>query len=452
MPISDWPPHVLAIVSLLTASLVSTVLALVILFERPQRYGYSALAGLIVGGVTALTAAGQAMQISSSGGLGMLKVQLTLVAFGVGLAALVDAALASRLPLLGRLRARCRRALRPWLWESSEEIAERAGVASFIPAALGVAIAPRPPTLDQQLARARIMMSVLAGSLLAAFSTLPSFSPAFLTAFAPGSLAVNAVLTALVLFFLDPLLESVHKLARGGSHLPAVNPLPRRWSWWRAATVFILLTLVESLHNAVQAQIASITVDQWVILIEVCALPMVVTTYYFGTALHRTELGARRWDRALEASVVAGTLVLLPFAFGPIVTFLVPQTSVAAIVQSEAWRLGAVAAAALMVYLAVLGSIALALVLSVVSYGVYAVALGLAMIDASPATAPRRAALAIALAGLLTQIVLAGAWWLGLLPSTGYLPILLTLGWSLGLLVSRFDKEMAAEEPARSAG
>ena len=41
-----------------------------------------------------------------------------------------------------------------------------------------------------------------------------------------------------------------------------------------------------------------------------------------------------------------------------------------------------------MVYVAVLGSIALALVLSVVSYGVYSLALGLAMIDASPATRP----------------------------------------------------------------
>ena len=250
------------------------------------------------------------MQASSSGGLGVLKVQLTFVAFGVGLAVLVDAALASRLPLLGRLRAFCRRALRPWLWGFvGRDRWRRAGWRASS-GALSLAIEPQPPTLGQQLARARIMMSVLAGSLLAAFSTLPSFKTAFLTAFAPASLAVDAVLTALVLFFMDPVLESVTSFgarriaASGGSAAAAVELVAgsdriRPADAGRVAAQRRAGADCEHYRRPMGAPDRVVRVadggDHLLLRSRACTGP---------------SSAAASLDRALEASIVAGTLVL----------------------------------------------------------------------------------------------------------------------------------------------
>ena len=114
-PLSCVPPEQVAVV-LLMASVTSAVITLVILAGSWQRHVYSAVAGLAAGIVLRLTPAGQTIAAKADGVYQWIGQPILGVLFALGLSALADAILSSKLPVFGRLRAHGRRALRASRW------------------------------------------------------------------------------------------------------------------------------------------------------------------------------------------------------------------------------------------------------------------------------------------------------------------------------------------------
>jgi hypothetical protein len=438
----------------LPATIASVIVAAGILFDRPRLYlcAVAAAIGCAVilrSSPEALIApVGPVQSPPSAGG-----VWLSSLAFALGLAGVVDIMLSAPVPLFRHLRRKGRRALRPWTWGSAQEIAEQAGVPAFVPELLGVAIEAHPITTEQRLTNARTMATVLCGSLLGSFILLPSFGAAFRDAFAVPHLLANLVMTGLITFFLEPLHQEILRVI-GAAHDPHPAPAGARGRLWTSIVVFLLLSLVEAINNAVETQISDTKAYEWVLLLELCALPLVVTTYYFVAALHRSELGAQRWDRALEASVFAGTIALLPFVLPFVLVRVIPEDLREALLATittlpHPGTFGMLVVGVASVYATALVGIAIAALASAVTYGVYAVSLGVAMLDATPSTARRRTFFAIIAASVAAQSVASAfIWWFALDIAFGwYFQVLMGLFWATALYLSRFHEHM---QPASS--
>jgi hypothetical protein len=210
----------------------------------------------------------------------------------------------------------------------------------------------------------------------------------------------------------------------------------------------ILLMLLQAVHVAMHRQIETLSLYQWILLLELCALPLLVTTFFFGAALHRSELGEHRWSRAIEASIFAGTIVVAPFTIIHQLTEAFPPTSwepwrVAFATSENFVRLGALVL--LIALMATLIGIAIAVIASAATYGVYALALGLAMTDMTRGVARRNVCLAIVFGAVIAQgITSLVVWWLGIRePTLHYLHVVLATGWAAGLYASRFHLEVA---------
>jgi hypothetical protein len=452
---SIWSTERLALLVLM-AFVASAVIGIVILSSRPRSFGYAALAGLIGGLVLRLTPGGKLVAARSADWLAWVGQPLLGVVYALALAAVFEVLLSPQVPLLRRARPYGRRALRPWLWGTSAEIAETAGVASWVPEMLGVAVEPRPLSAQQLLQRARIIASVVCGTCVGVFFVVPAFRHALADTLMPGHILVNLIVTAFVTFLLGPLHEEVIALSGSGHHSGAVPHAQHRRLGATAglfAVTGLLLVLLQAVHSAIHKQVDTLTLYDWILLLELCALPLLVTTYYFGAALDRVELGDRRWDRALQASIFAGTLVMMPFTVAYILVDLFPpqfrDSLLAAFASFEnIYRLAVLAA--VMVLAAILVGTVAAVIASAATYGVYALALGLAMLESTPATVRKRACVAVVIAGIVAQgLTSVVVWWSGVGdPVLHWVHLALAAGWACGLYASQFQQEMAQPEPA----
>ncbi len=455
MAASIWSTERLALLVLM-AFVASAVIGIVILTSRPRSFGYAALAGLIGGLVLRLTPGGKLVAARSADWLAWVGQPLLGVVYALALAAVFEVLLSPQVPLLRRARPYGRRALRPWLWGTSAEIAETAGVASWVPEMLGVAVEPRPLSAQQLLQRARIIASVVCGTCVGVFFVVPAFWHALVDTLMPGHILVNLIVTAFVTFLLGPLHEEVVALSGSGHHAPAVPHAQHRRLGATAglfAVTGLLLVLLQSVHSAIHKQVDTLTLYEWILLLELCALPLLVTTYYFGAALDRVELGDRRWDRALQASIFAGTLVVMPFTVTYILIDLFPPQFRGSLLEALAnfeniYRLGVLIV--VMVLAAILVGVVAAVIVSAATYGVYALALGLAMLESTPATMRKRVCVAVLIAGAVAQgLTSAVAWWFEVNdPFLHLVHLALATGWACGLYASQFQHEVAQPEPA----
>lgn len=451
MPLNPTSEHVA--LAVLTASVASTVLTSVILADGWKRHTYGAAAGLLAGIIFRLTPAGQKAE-----GLHQYTSQpLLWVLFALGLSVIADLLLSSKLPFFGGLRARGRRALRASRWGTAEEIADGLQYASNpgILRLLGIGVEPTPMSPERLLARLRITANVVCGSCIGLFFVLPTFRHALGETLTLSHIAINLIATAFGTFFIGPLHEQVMHLSTSSHTSDAHPPAPDRADHRRLglrigifALVALLLLMLQALHGAAHEALLNMNAYQWIILLEACALPLIVTTYYFGAALHRAELGNVRWDRALGASVWFGAIVLLPFTFAA----MLPGASAlglrewlfSSVPEAGARSLNLIVLGLLLAYVSVLIAVVIAVVASWATYGIYALALGLAMTDAKPANARIRGCVAIVIAGAVVQAITSAAvsWWQVPLDDLHYIHLALAVGWACGLFLSHFEREM----------
>jgi hypothetical protein len=212
-----------------------------------------------------------------------------------------------------------------------------------------------------------------------------------------------------------------------------------------------VLVIFQALQNAVQSRVGAMTFTEWLIVLELCVLPVLVTTYYFGAALFREELGDTRWMRALEATLIAGTIVLVPFTLSEVLPYLLPRELVASILNAVlapgTGSTGLAMTGLLLAYVALLLAMAAAVVASAATYGVYSLALAVAMTEATAATARRRVFVGLVLAGVVAQVLTIAWAWLAEISVSGLsvAHVLLAVGWGLGLVLSGFHEEMTED-------
>ena len=438
----------------LLASLASVVLMVVILAPRARAYGVSVVCGLVFGSGVWLVA----REASTTGtadwwwlaGLGGL--------LALGLAAVLDGLLGLPIPVISRVRPVARRALRPQSWGTAGEISEASGVDAGIISLLGVAVEARPVTFDQLLLRARIAAYVAASSVIFLLLALEAFRTQVLGALDASNLLLTALATLFVVFFLGPAQDLLVQSVSGGG---AAAPSPVRSGpvvWAQALVTFIVLVIFQALQNAVQSRVGAMTFTEWVLVLELCVLPVLVTTYYFGAALFRDELGERRWERALEATLVAGAIVFVPITLPEVLPHVLPPELMASILDHvlapRSGTTGLVVTGLLLTYPALLLAIAAAVVVSAATYGVYGLALAMAMTEATAATARRRVFTALVVAGVVAQgLTSAGAWLAGVsVPGLSVVHVLLAVGWGVGLVLSGFHEQMPAAAGRAEAG
>jgi hypothetical protein len=434
----------------LLASLASVVVTIVILAPRARAYGMAAVCGLVFG-AGLWVAAREAPGPEGTGDADRLLLIGVGVLLALGVAAAFDGLLALPIPLVSRMRPVVRRALRPQRWGSAAEIGAASGLDPGIVSLLGVAVEARPITLEQLAVRARIAAHVAAASIIFLLLALDTFRAQVSAALGAKSLLLNALATVFVIFFLGPAQELLLQSMTSGEAVE--RPRTRKGPVVLAQTLvtFIVLVIFQSLQNAVQSGTGKMAFTEWILVAELCVLPVLVTTYYFGAALFREELGEIRWTRALEATLVAGAIVFVPFTLSEVLPRLLPQGLVGTIVNGVlapgSGTTGLVLTGMLLAYVAVLLAMAAALVASAATYGVYGLALALAMTDATAVTARRRVFVALVLAGVVAQVLTtAGAWLAGVsVPGLSVVHVLLATGWGLGLVLSGFHDEMTAD-------
>jgi len=438
----------------LLATLASVVITLAIVVPRGRAYGLAAACGAVFGGGLWL-AAREAPAPEITGGWGLVVVGVGLA---IGLAAVLDGLLALRIPVVSRVRPLARRALRPQSWGSASEIGEAAGIDPGIVSLLGVAVEARPVTFDQLLARARIAAHVAASSIIFLLLALERFRAEVLGALGARSLVLNGVATLFVVFLLGPAQELVLQSMNGGDGVDGRRTRRGPVVLAQAIVTFIVLVVFQALQNAVQSQTGGMQFTEWILAVELCVLPVLVTTYYFGAALFREELGDRRWMRALEATVIAGAIVLVPFALPAVLARVLPGELVGTILNGllapGTGTIGLAATGLLLTYAGVLLAMAAAVVVSVATYGVYGLALAVAMTEATAATARQRVFLALVLAGVVAQLFTTGwAWMVGAaVPGVHVVQLLLAIGWGVGLVLSGFHEEMTPSGSAPRSG
>ncbi|MCC6164074.1 MAG: hypothetical protein IT182_12065 [Acidobacteria bacterium] len=435
----------------LLASLTSVVLTVVLLAPRRRAYGIAVACGLVFGAGVWLIAreastAGAADWWWPAGVCGLLAL---------GLAVLLDWLLGLRLPVISRVRPLARRALRPQSWGTPAEISEASGVDAGIIAVLGVGIEARPITFDQLLLRARIAAYVAASSVIFLLLAFKAFRTQVLGALNAGSLLLNALATLFVVFFLGPAQDLLVQSVNGGG---AVEPSRARGGpvvLAQALVTFLVLVIVQALQSAVQSRVGEMTLTEWVIVLELCVLPVLVTTYYFGAALFRDELGERRWERALEATLVAGAIVFLPITLYEVFPHLLPPQLVASILDRvlapRSGTTGLVLLGLLLTYASLLLALAAAVAASAATYGVYGLALAIAMTEATAATARRRVFTWLVVAGVVAQGLTIVWAWLAEVSVSGLsvVHLLLAVGWGVGLVLSGFHQQMPAQAVLR---
>jgi hypothetical protein len=340
----------------------------------------------------------------------------------LGLAAVLDGLLALRIPVISRVRPLARRALRPQAWGSAAEIGEAAGVDAGIVSLLGVAIEARPVTLDQLLVRARIAAHVAAASIIFLLLALEAFRTQVLSALRASDLVLNALATLFVVFFLGPAQDLLLQSVSGGSAVERSRTRRGPVVLAQALVTFIVLVVF-----------------------------LLVTTYYFGAALFREELGDTRWMRALEATLIAGAIVLVPFTLPEVFPYLLPRELVASMLTGllapGPGTAGLAMTGLLLAYVALLLAMAAAVVASAATYGVYSLALAVAMTEATAATARRRVFIGLVLAGVVAQALTIAWAWLAEVSVSGLsvVHVLLAVGWGVGLVLSGFHEEMSEE-------
>lgn len=219
----------------------------------------------------------------------------------------------------------------------------------------------------------------------------------------------------------------------------------------QALVTFLVLVIFQALQNAVQSRVGEMTLTEWVIVLELCVLPVLVTSYYFGAALFRDELGERRWERALEATLVAGAIVFLPIALYEVFPHVLPPQLMASILDRvlapRSGTTGLVMLGLLLTYASVLLALAAAVAASAATYGVYGLALAVAMTEATAATARRRVFTWLMVAGVVAQGLTIVWAWLAEVSVSGLsvVHLLLAVGWGLGLVLSGFHEQMPAQ-------
>jgi hypothetical protein len=431
----------------LFASLASVVLTVVILAPRARAYEVSVVCGLVFGSAVWLVA----REASITGTADWLSLAGVGVLLALGLAAVLDGVLALRIPVISRVRPLARRALRPQAWGSAAEIGEAAGVDAGIVSLLGVAIEARPVTLDQLLVRARIAAHVAAASIIFLLLALEAFRTQVLGALRASNLVLTALATLFVVFFLGPAQDLLLQSVSGGGSLERSRTRRGPVVLAQALVTFIVLVIFQALQNAVQSRVGAMTFTEWLIVLELCVLPVLVTTYYFGAALFRDELGDTRWMRALEATLIAGTIVLVPFTLSEVLPYLLPRELVASILNAVlapgTGSTGLAMTGLFLAYVALLLAMAAAVLASAATYGVYSLALAVAMTEATAATARRRVFVGLVLAGVVAQVLTIAWAWLAEVSVSGLsvAHVLLAVGWGLGLVLSGFHEEMTED-------
>lgn len=443
----SWSVEQLAVIVLMAAT-ASVVISIVILAARPALYAYAVLAGLMGGTILRLTTGGHAIGEAADGWLGWLGQPILGAVFALALAVLLDLLTQPQVPLLGAIRIRARRALLPWGWGSSEEIAAKAGVAAWAPGMLGLSVEYRPLTRAQVMMRARSLASVLSWSTICVFVSFPAFWEPLWESITTTSFIVSLCASAFVTFLVAP----SEMATSAGDTKPLAGLMPKLAVFLTALTFFVSF---EVMQKVLEVQLEEFNLYHWILMLEFCALPLLVTSFFFGATLHRAELGDKRWDKALQASTFAGAIVLAPFPVAYLFASTVDPGTLLTAFGENFYR--AALFYALLGFVMLVAGIAIATVVSACTYGVYALALGLALTDASRATVRRRVFVAVMVAGAIMQgVTWLAVWWTGAGRLSDYcLPLAFSFGWAVGLVISRFHDDfpdaVQAGQPATAA-
>jgi len=434
----SWSVEQLAVIVLMAAT-ASVVISIVILAARPALYAYAGLAGLIGGTILRLTTGGHAVGEAAGGWLGWLGQPILAALSALALAVVLDLLTQPQVPLLGTIHIRARRALLPWGWGSSKEIAETAGVAAWVPGMLGLSVEYRPLTRPQIMMRARSLASVLSWSTICVFASVPAFWEPLLGSITTASFVVSLCASAFVTFLVTP----PETEAAGDEKLAGLMPKLAVF-----LTALIFFVSFEVMQKVLEVQLEEFSLYHWILMLEFCALPLLVTSFFFGATLHRAELGDKRWDKALQASIFAGAIVLAPFPVAYLFASTVDPGTLLTAFGENFYR--AAVFYALLGFVMLVAGVAIATVVSACTYGVYALALGLALTDASRATVRRRVFVAVMVAGTIMQgVTWLAVWWMGAGRLYDYcLPLAFSFGWAVGLVISRFHDDFPDAVPA----
>jgi len=456
--LASWADDQIAILVLL-ALVASAVAGIVILAARSWLYLYAAIAGLIGGTILRLTPGGDLVAREVDDWTNWFGQPAIGLVFALMLAMVFDLLLHPNVPLLGRIRPLGRRLLRPRMWGTSEEVAERAGVASWLPGMIGIGVEYQELTTAQILMRIRATAAVLCGSCLAVFFTIAEFRTVLLNTLTSfGPMLVSAVAAVFVTALLGPLQNEITRednpVHDGGAKRLSGSLVANAGLFVITGVLFVLL---EAVQTAIERQVQTLSIYHWILMLELCGLPLLVTTLFFGATMHRADLGNWRWDRALQASIFGGAIFISPFT---ILYFLMdnfpPHTwsEWANDFATTDHTIRIVIFVAMTVFVAIVLGIVAATVISAGTYGTYALALCLALSGSTRANVRLHVVIAIFIAGAVVQALVSGIlWWFGAEnPSVDFLPIALAIGWAAGLFASRFHVEYPEPQLPATAG